>query len=127
LAHMPDRVVHKSDDGFERVASAAVLADVLDIPKAQQTSAHGQRLAHAMKHVKWDRTPSGRVTIKGEPVRGYIRPARESSPQQEKVAMVTQATAASTSGNAATDIKKIPPANLDERLKLLMLHMHRRR
>ena len=74
LGHMPDHVVHKSGDGFERVASADVLTRVLDIPKAQQTSAHGQRLALAMKHAGWSRNRSGNVTINGgKPVRGYIR------------------------------------------------------
>ena len=48
---------------------------VLDIPDAQQTSAHGQRLALAMKHVGWERNPSGRVTIDGSAVRGYVRRA----------------------------------------------------
>ena len=90
LAHMPDTVtvvdslyqthtvtiIHKSGDGFERVASADVLTHVLKIPQAQQTSAHGQRLALAMKHAGWNRNPSGRVSINGrKPVRGYIRPA----------------------------------------------------
>jgi predicted P-loop ATPase len=65
LTHMPDHVVHKSGDGFERVASADVLTHVLDIPKAQQTSAHGQRLALAMEHVGWNRNRSGNVTING--------------------------------------------------------------
>jgi predicted P-loop ATPase len=72
-------VVHRSGDGHERVASADVLKHILRIPEAQQTSAHGQRLAHAMKHVGWNRTPSGRVTIGGVPVRGYVRPAHGSS------------------------------------------------
>jgi predicted P-loop ATPase len=78
LTHMPDHI-HKSGDGYERVASADVLTRVLDIPKAQQTSAHGQRLAHAMKHVGWNRNRGGRVTIDGVAVRGYIRPAHGSS------------------------------------------------
>ena len=64
---------HKSDDGFERVASADVLRIVLGIEYAQQTSAHGQRLALAMKWVGWERTNSGLVTIKGQSVRGYVR------------------------------------------------------
>jgi predicted P-loop ATPase len=73
-------IIHKSGDGFERVASADILTHVLQIPKAQQTSAHSQRLAHAIKRVGWDRNRSGRVTINGVPVRGYIRPAFVSSP-----------------------------------------------
>ena len=86
LSHMPDSVniwedsvakavtiIHRSGDGYERVASADVLTHVLKVPKAQQTSAHGQRLASAIKHAGWDRNASGRVTINGDPVRGYIR------------------------------------------------------
>lgn len=75
LDHMPDMVMHKSGDGFARVASADVLAHVLNIPSAQQNSAHGQRLAHAMERAGWNRNPSGRVNINGMAVRGYIRPA----------------------------------------------------
>src|SRR5262249_17743225 len=61
LANIPDRVdiskdettnfvtiVHTSGDGFERVASTDLLSYVLNVPKAQQTSGHGQRLANAM-------------------------------------------------------------------------------
>ena len=61
LTHMPnhDHLIYRSGDGYERVASADVLTRVLDIPKAQQTSAHGQRLANAMKHAGWDRNPVG--------------------------------------------------------------------
>jgi predicted P-loop ATPase len=69
----PGGIFHKSDDGYERVASADVLKWVLEIPRAQQTSAHGQRLALAMKRIGWDRPPTGRVTINGVPVRGYVR------------------------------------------------------
>jgi predicted P-loop ATPase len=79
LTRMPDGLVHKSGDGYERVASADVLTRVLDIPKAQQTSAHAQRLALAMERVGWSRNPGGRVTIDGKPVRGYIRPATPTS------------------------------------------------
>ena len=79
LTRMPDGLVHKSGDGFERVSSADVLYVVLDIPKAQQTSAHAQRLALAMERVGWSRNPGGRVTIDGKPVRGYIRPATPTS------------------------------------------------
>jgi predicted P-loop ATPase len=74
LALMPGHVAHRAGDGFERVASADILLHVLQIPRAQQTSANAQRLAHAMEHVGWTRNPGGRVTINGTPVRGYIRP-----------------------------------------------------
>ena len=49
------KIVHRSGDGFERVASADVLEHVLGIPRGQQTSAHGQRLAKAMEHAGWGR------------------------------------------------------------------------
>ncbi|MGB6509236.1 MAG: virulence-associated E family protein [Xanthobacteraceae bacterium] len=84
LASIPDSMVHKSGDGSERIASAHVLTHVLQIPTAQQTSAHGQRLARAMDHVGWKRNSSGNVTINGKPVRGYIRTAYESSVGQHK-------------------------------------------
>jgi predicted P-loop ATPase len=79
LNPIPELIVHKSGDGCERVASADVLTQVLQIPAAQQTSAHGQRLARVMEHVGWDRNPGGRVTIDGKPVRGYIRRQREAA------------------------------------------------
>ena len=66
-------IVHKSGDGYERVASADVLTYVLEVPKAQQTSAHAQRLALAMERLGWTRNKGGRVTINGKPVRGYTR------------------------------------------------------
>jgi predicted P-loop ATPase len=85
LAKIPDKVtndythksvtvIHRSTGGFEFVASADLLEHVLGIPKAQQTSNHGQRLARAMEHAGWSRNPGGRVTINGVPVRGYKRP-----------------------------------------------------
>ena len=72
-------IIHKSGDGYERVASADVLTYLLEVPKAQQTSAHAQRLAHAMSHIGWDRNAGGRVTINGVPVRGYIRRQAEAA------------------------------------------------
>jgi predicted P-loop ATPase len=75
LNDMDDYVIRRAGDGYERVASADVLTNVLQIPRAQQTSAYAQRLAHAMERVGWKRNPSGRVTINGATVRGYIRPA----------------------------------------------------
>jgi predicted P-loop ATPase len=77
-------IIHTSGDGYDRVASADVLTYVLQVPKGQQTSAHAQRLAHAMEHLGWDRNRGGRVTINGVPVRGYIR-------RQDKAATVKQA------------------------------------
>jgi predicted P-loop ATPase len=94
LANIPDQVdvsesnqtthfitiIHRSTDGYERVASADLLTYVLNVPKAQQSSFHSQRLAHAMKFLGWTRNPSGRVTINDTPVRGYIRKENEIPP-----------------------------------------------
>jgi predicted P-loop ATPase len=67
-------IVHRAGDGCERVASADVLEYVLKIPRAYQSSAHGQRLARAMERAGWKRNSGGRVTINGKPERGYLRP-----------------------------------------------------
>jgi predicted P-loop ATPase len=82
-------IIHNSGDGFERVASADVLTHVLKIPKAQQNSAHAQRLAHAMGHVGWSRHRSGRVTINGVPTRGYIRSIHRPSSHHQLSGKVT--------------------------------------
>jgi len=66
-------IVYRLGDGFERVFSADVLRCILDIPTAQQTSQHSQRLAHAMQHAGWGRSQSGRITVGGVTLRGYIR------------------------------------------------------
>ena len=76
-------------DGYERVASADLLEHVLQIPRAQQTPAHGQRLARAMEHVAWGRNPGGRVTIKGVAVRGYIRRKLEAAPNEDAASKET--------------------------------------
>lgn len=73
LAVMPSKVVHRSGDGFERVASAEVLEQLLSTPLAQQTTAHGQRLGRVMKKLGWGRNRAGLVTINGVQRRGYIR------------------------------------------------------
>jgi predicted P-loop ATPase len=82
-------IIHRSDDGNERVATADVLMHVLRIPAAQQNSSHGQRLANAMARVGWNRNKSGSVTINGRPARGYIRPDRSvpggSSPEDQMI------------------------------------------
>jgi predicted P-loop ATPase len=83
LANMSDNVIRKSDDGYERVASAEVLESVLNIPKAQQTSTHGQRLALAMKRTGWERNESGLVAIDGRSVRGYVRQTAATEAREE--------------------------------------------
>jgi hypothetical protein len=73
LVNIPENLIRKSGDGNERVASADVLRIALDIPLAQQTPAHGQRLVLAMKNIGWKRNESGLVKIDGNSVRGYFR------------------------------------------------------
>jgi predicted P-loop ATPase len=90
-ASVPVTIIHNCGDGFERVASADVLSHVLGIPKAQQTSVHGQRLARVMERVGWNRNQGGRVTINGVPVRGYLRPLYRPPTGQNKIATVIQA------------------------------------
>ena len=68
-------IIYRSGDGFERVASADLSEHILNVQRAQQTPAHAQRLANAMEKLGWTRNPSGRVTINGKPVRGYLRAA----------------------------------------------------
>lgn len=123
LGHMPDRIdvwedggvknvtlIHRSGDGYERVASTDVLTHVLKVSKALQTSAHGQRLASAMKCAGWDRNACGRVMINGEPVRGYIRPITPGNGSQfqntgqsvENTAVDTAETEAPDDGAATT-------------------------
>jgi hypothetical protein len=80
LVSLGKATIHVSGDGYERVATSEVLSIALDIPTAQQTSAHGQRLALAMKNAGWERPPSGRVTIDGVPRRGYIRRQEAAAP-----------------------------------------------
>ena len=58
---------------LQRVFSTDLLTHVLDIPKAHQTSQHSQRLAQVMKHAGWGRGETGRITIGGVTLRGYIR------------------------------------------------------
>jgi predicted P-loop ATPase len=67
------QIIRRTGDGKQKVASADLLAHVLRVPTAQMNSSHGQRLALAMKHAKWQRNPTGKVTIDGVPVRGYWR------------------------------------------------------
>jgi predicted P-loop ATPase len=66
------RIIHPVDDQ-ERVASEAILAHVLEVPIAHQTTAHTMRLANAMKMLGWQRTSNGKVTIGRRQERGYFR------------------------------------------------------
>ena len=75
-------ILHLGKDGREMIVSADVLTYVLRVPPAQQTQAHGKRLANSLKHVGWQRNDSGRVQFGDEPVRGYWRyKPKEKEPQ----------------------------------------------
>jgi predicted P-loop ATPase len=58
----------------ERVATADLLTIVLRVPVAQQTTAHGQRLAIIMERNGWQRPAGGTLRIGTRPARGYWRP-----------------------------------------------------
>jgi predicted P-loop ATPase len=64
----------------ERVASADLLTYVLRVPVAQQTTAHGQRLATIMERIGWQRPAGGTLRIGGKPARGYTRPIEPQEP-----------------------------------------------
>lgn len=98
LRNMPDFIIHRAGDGYERVASADVLSQALQIPTAQQTSAHGQRLAKAMEHAGWGRNPGGRVTINGVAVRGYLRPSYGQTAAAGAMGLQSTASALATTG-----------------------------
>lgn len=72
----------------ELVASATVLTHVLGVAAAQQTSAHGKRLAQAMSRLGWQRDL---VTINKVVVRGYWR-ARVDAPIVEAAAVASTST-----------------------------------
>ena len=93
LADMPSKVIHKSDDGFERVASADVLLNVLLILAERQTSGHGQRLSLVMKQLGWERNESGLVTINGHVRRGYVRRSPPPRPRTNVEAIKAEALA----------------------------------
>ena len=67
------RIIHVAD-GEERVASAAILTHVLEVPIAYQTPNHSMRLAEVMKELGWERPPKdNKITVGGKQVRGYFR------------------------------------------------------
>jgi predicted P-loop ATPase len=57
----------------ELIAASDLLEYVLDIPIAQQTVTTSMRLSTVMRQLGWERNSNGRVTIKGERVKGYFR------------------------------------------------------
>jgi hypothetical protein len=65
-------VIH-SDADFDYVAANDILTYVLERPIGRREPHHSIRLAKAMRHVAWERTSNGKVTINGKQVRGYYR------------------------------------------------------
>jgi predicted P-loop ATPase len=63
--------------GMELVASADLLAHVLDVPVERQTTAHTMRLATIMTRLGWQRHKGGHVRINGKRVSGYFRPEQK--------------------------------------------------
>lgn len=66
------KIIHL-EDNQDRVASSDLLTYVLKIPVGQQLTAHTMKLATVMKHLGWERTLGGKVTIQGSQTRGYFR------------------------------------------------------
>ena len=66
------KVIHL-EDGQDRIASSDLLTYVLKVPVGQQMTAHTMKLANVMKHLGWERTVGGKVTIQGVQTRGYFR------------------------------------------------------
>jgi hypothetical protein len=73
-AHKGTEIV-KTADGYECIASTVILENILQIPRGQQNPSHGRTLAQVMKRLGWATPSSGRVTIHGAQMRGYIRAA----------------------------------------------------
>jgi hypothetical protein len=116
-----EMIIHRSGDGYERVASADVLLYILRIPAAQQNSAHGQRLSRVMAHVGWKRNPSGLVTINGKSVRGYLRPdlRQACSPKQEGGLPAVVAPPGGVSPAQVAEMLGIPQAVIDQAMPIL--------
>jgi predicted P-loop ATPase len=66
------KIIHR-EDSQDRIASSDLLTYVLKIPVGQQLTAHTMKLATVMKHLGWERTIGGKVTILGSQMRGYFR------------------------------------------------------
>jgi hypothetical protein len=66
------RIIH---DGHEQeiVSTKDILTHVLKVPIERQTSAHAMRVANIMKNHGWERKGNGKVTIRGQQVRGFFR------------------------------------------------------
>ncbi len=60
----------------ERIASAYLIGDVINIPPAQRNAAHGKRIGEIMRDLKW-RGPI-KVRIGGVPMAGYARDLSDS-------------------------------------------------
>lgn len=53
--------------------SADILTYVLNIPVERHSSAYTMRIAKIMKRNGWQRPSNGKVSIRGEQARGYVR------------------------------------------------------
>lgn len=66
-----------ADGEVQCCASATILEHVLRVPRHQQNTAHGKRMAIAMRKCGWQRHKNGLVRVNGENVRGYYRAVPE--------------------------------------------------
>lgn len=66
-------VIHVVGDQ-ERVATSDILETILQIPPAQRSRDTSMRLSNVMKRLGWQRN-GNKITIDGNQVRGYYRPA----------------------------------------------------
>jgi predicted P-loop ATPase len=75
----PAVVYHDPATNEDKVAADDIFKFVLDISPGHQQIGHSMRLANVMKHLGWQRTTNGYLTINGRRVRGYFRltPAKE--------------------------------------------------
>ena len=63
----------------ERVASATVLSNFLDVPVGRQTTRDTMRLSVVMKRLGWDRLDH-KITIGGQRARGFVRRVPANAP-----------------------------------------------
>ena len=60
-------------DGEERISSATIISEVLEIQPAHQTTGLAMRVATVMKKLGWHRHDNNNVVIKGSQVKGFWR------------------------------------------------------
>jgi predicted P-loop ATPase len=74
------QIAHNLGDEV-RVAAATILEHVLKIQPGSQRAEHTMRLSSVMRKLGWQRHGNGRVTIGGDRVKGYFRPANDTEGQ----------------------------------------------